>query len=77
MFNSFGSIRVEFFGPDGVQRSLPAGCTDLSGEDPYRIFADESALLRLPELVELCDIVAGVRGRTELSRSAIFLKSEI
>ena len=77
MFNSLGTIRVEFFGPDGVQMSLPAGCTDLSGEDPYSKFSAEAALLRLPELLALCDIIDGVRGRIDSLYLGTISKSEI
>ena len=72
VFNSLGVIRVEFLGPDGVQTSLPAGCTDLSGEDPYIEFANETTLLKLPELVILCDIVNEVDEKIKSSGLGIF-----
>ena len=64
-------------GPSDERMSLPAGLTDLSGEDPYRKFAEPSALLRLPELLELCDVIASLRDRIESSSSTLVTKNEI
>ena len=58
LFNSLGTLRVEFIGPDGKQRSLPASCTTLAAEDPYTHFADADALFRLPDLIALCELMA-------------------
>jgi hypothetical protein len=63
VFNSLGTIRVQFIGPDGAQLSLPAACTSLSGEDPYRSFGDESVLFRLPDLIALRDLIDGLMNR--------------
>lgn len=56
-FNSLGTIRVEFLGPDGQQMSLPASCTSLSREDPYRAFTAEDGLFRYPDLIEVAELL--------------------
>ena len=68
-FNSLGTLRVEFFGPDGQRLSLPASCTTLAEEDPYIQFAHPGALFRLPDLVELAAFVSLIRSRKQPSLS--------
>jgi hypothetical protein len=62
-FNSLGTIRVEFLGPDGQRMSLPASCTTLGEDDPFVQFAQPGDLFCLPDLVELADFMGLVRGR--------------
>ena len=56
-FNSLGTLRVEFLGPDGQQLSLPASCTTVAADDPYVHFAPPGDLFRLPDLVALADLM--------------------
>ena len=50
LFNSLGTIRVEFFDPSGQQMSLPLSCTTLAGEDPSIHFSDGQGFFRVPDL---------------------------
>ena len=61
LFNSLGTVRVEFIGPDGKQRSLPASCTTLAAEDPYTHLAGPEALFRFPDLMALAELIALIR----------------
>ena len=65
LFNSLGTLRVEFIGPDGKQCSLPASCTTLAAEDPYTHFAGADALFRLPDLIALCELISLIRERQD------------
>ena len=58
LFNSRGTVRVEFIGPESKQISLPASWTTLAAEDPYTHFADAAALFRLPDLIALAELMA-------------------
>ena len=69
-------MRVEFFDPDGTQMSLPASCTSLSGEDPYRRFGDESALFRVPDLLEFCEMTRGLSDKLNARGEKAALKYE-
>jgi hypothetical protein len=62
-FNSLGTIRVEFFGPDGKRLSLPASCTTLAEEDLYIQFSNSGDLFRLPDFIELADLMGLIRSR--------------
>ncbi len=62
-FNSLGTIRVEFFGPDGKQMSLPASCTTLAEEDPYIQLAIPGNLFRFPDIIELADFLSMIRSQ--------------
>ncbi len=64
LFNSRGTLRVEFIGPEGKQIALPASCTTLVAEDPYTHFADADALFRLPDLIALAELM-GLIGDIE------------
>jgi len=61
LFNSLGTVRVEFIGPDGTPLSLPASCTTLAGEDPYTHFAAPQALFRFPDLMALAELMELMR----------------
>ncbi|NNF96795.1 MAG: hypothetical protein HKM94_07720, partial [Halobacteria archaeon] len=64
-FNSLGTIRVEFFGPDGKRTSLPARCTTFAEEDLYIQFVNSGDLFRLPDLVALADLMDLIRSRKD------------
>lgn len=61
LFNSLGTIRVEFFDPNGHQISLPMSCTTLAGEDPYIHFSDGKGLFRVPDLLDVAAILSYIK----------------
>src|SRR5215813_14383395 len=65
LFNSLGNLRVEFFDPHGQQISLPIGCTTLAEEDPYIHFSGSKGLFRVPDLLELIEILTGLKSQLE------------
>jgi hypothetical protein len=66
-FNSLGTIRIEFFGPDGKRLSLPASCTTLAEEDPYIQLSSPGDLFRLPDIVALADFMHLIGNRKDAS----------
>src|SRR5215470_857430 len=65
LFNSLGHLRVEFFDPSGQQISLPISCTTLAEEDPYIHFSDRKGLFRVPDLLELIEVLAWLQSQRE------------
>ncbi len=61
LFNSLGTMRVEFFDPSGQQISLPMSCTTLAGEDPYIHFSDGKGLFRAPDLLDVATILSWLK----------------
>ena len=61
LFNSLGTIRVEFFDPNGHQISLPISCTTLAGEDPYLHFSQGKGLFRVPDLLEVAALLSWIK----------------
>ena len=56
---------MEFFDPNGQQISLPIGCTTLAEEDPYIHFSDSKGLFRVPDLLELIEVLAWLKSQLE------------
>jgi len=56
---------VEFFDPNGQQISLPIGCPTLAEEEPYIHFSDSQGLFRVPDLLELIEILAWLTSQRE------------
>src|SRR4029453_12950031 len=69
LFNSLGTIRVEFFDPSGQQMSLPISCTTLAGEDPYIHFSDSQGFFRVPDLLEVSAILSWIKQQMEATCS--------
>lgn len=61
LFNCLGTLRVEFVDPNGRQISLPIGCTTLAEEEPYLHFSDGNGLFRVPDLLELLDLMSLIK----------------
>ena len=69
MFNSLGHLRVEFFDPNGQQISLPIGCTTLAAEDPYIHFSDGKGLFRVPDLLEVIEVLAWLKSQRKATQT--------
>jgi hypothetical protein len=69
LFNSLGTIRVEFFDPSGQQMALPLRCTTLAGEDPSIHFSDGQGFLRVPDLLEVSAILSWIKQQMEATCS--------
>jgi Family of unknown function (DUF5372) len=65
LFNSLGTLRVEFFDPSGQQISLPISCTTLAEEDPYIHFSEGKGLFRVPDLLELVALLSVLKSQHE------------
>ena len=53
-----------FFDEDGAQRSLPRGWTDAGDVDVFVAVARGRSALRVGDLLDLADLIDGVRGRS-------------
>lgn len=58
---TWGEDRVFFFDGDGVQRSLPTGWTDAGDLDPFVVVAGGRCPFRVVDLLELAELMEGVR----------------
>jgi Family of unknown function (DUF5372) len=64
---TWGKNRVFFFDEDGVQRSLPRGWTDWADADPFVAVARGRSALRVVDLLELVELLDGLRGRDAIA----------
>ena len=59
--HTWGEHRVFFRGPgDERVRSLPAGWTDVEGQDPFLVLAAGRTFFRVADLVVLAGVLAGL-----------------
>ncbi|MCA1679520.1 MAG: Y4bD/Y4pK family protein [Actinobacteria bacterium] len=58
---TWGEDRVFLLDDDGVQRSLPRGFTDAADADPFVAVAAGRSALRVADLLELVELLDGVR----------------
>lgn len=61
---TWGEDRVFFFDEDGAQRSLPRGWTDAGDVDVFVAVACGRSALRVGDLLDLADLIDGLRGRS-------------
>jgi hypothetical protein len=59
---TWGEDRVFFLDDDGVQRSLPRGWTDAADVDPAVAVGAGRSPFRVVDLLELVDLIAGLRS---------------
>ncbi len=62
---TWGEDRVFFFDEDGVQRSLPRAWTDHADVDPFVALGAGRSPFRVEDLVELVELIAGLRGGSD------------
>lgn len=58
---NWGEDRVLFFDEDGVRRSLPRAWTDAADVDPFVALAAGRSPFRVGDLLELVELLAGLR----------------
>jgi Family of unknown function (DUF5372) len=58
---TWGEDRVFFFDEDGVQRSLPAGWTDVAEPDAFVALAGGRSPFRVEDLLVLAELIDGLR----------------
>jgi hypothetical protein len=65
------NVRVEFFDPHSPQIALPIGCTPLAAEAPYIHFSDGQGLFRVPDLLELIEVLAWLTSPLQATQTHI------
>ena len=63
---AWGERRVYFLDPSGQMQRLPASWTDIGGEDPFVTVAAGRSPLRLEDLLQLVDLLDGLRVSEEV-----------
>ena len=59
--NNWGEDRVYFFNTKGEVRSIPAGCTNAAGVDPFVEISAGRSFFRTKDLMELADLLERLR----------------
>ena len=62
---NWGEDRVLFFDEDGVRRSLLRAWTDAADVDPFVALAAGRSPFRVEDLLELAELIAGLRGGSD------------
>ncbi len=55
--NNWGKDRVYFFNTKGELQSIPAGCTNAAGVDPFVEISAGRSLFRTKDLMELAELL--------------------
>lgn len=62
--HAWGEDRVYFHDEDGKLCQVPAGWTNVLGEDPFVLVASGRSAFRVMDLLELCRLVDGISSRS-------------
>ena len=63
---AWGEDRVYFLDASGQLQRLPASWTNVAAEDPFVVVAAGRSPLRVPELVQLADLIDRLRRSGEM-----------
>jgi hypothetical protein len=63
--HTWGEDRVYYHDEAGKLRQVPAGWTDVGGEDPFVVVGAGRSPFRMVDLLELCRLIAGISPTTD------------
>jgi len=69
--HGWGNHRVYFHDDTGRLRKIPAGWTDVVGDDPFVVVAAGRSAFRVADLLTLADVIEGMQPRGRRGKARI------